>query len=1379
MSGKKIIKPGSIQPSNPPNLPKTGLRKIQGEKIDQHIKSPVTELVTGKIPIYPKRFEIDMLRPRDLLLLHFSFRNLKRLADSETGNVNLVPIKPADESYIVVTFPPQSIEEEALFEKAIPEPIPVEPPDPDAGKPSETPTNATTRMRSRLSGTSRLVFKLPKDSKPIEFTIEGLLSALKELPLVVAATAKPPESEEAIQAWKVKPGLHDKIKAKWALNKSGFQPAVAKTKQVSAQYAVNRTAIAHAQAVFHAEKDLIFTEISQVKDSIFSEAALGALGALQPKLNPPTALETALETPFRLILSPNRHAAWVHAVSEVVSVRRRYFPASALQFHSDLSSLIAEDDILHTSIEGQSDKIEAPKISTKSKEVKAKKKLTPAEMAKVDPNLEGVFKPAFKDTDWVELWHTRLATRQTDSSVTEDQNDPMKAVRAIWAKDAGFLRQYESGEALDAPQPFPNDASDNRYRTPLDSADRYNFVHLSANYRLKNAITKKPYKPRAIPTRQMMLTSLGSWLNLRGAWDPTPQGLEVEEWRHISTLARDHYVRVVYRGFLFPFGHRASLVKVTERKFHNDLQGNPAYLRQRMFIVIREPEKTYIPMDVANSDGKQFDLAFPFTRVKITTLVTPLLADPSYSDIGEKSRQLFRPVEGSTDKDFRFHVIATDLEGREVEFSTPMNFVGKAINDLNFGTFAEAEMARYLMKMTQWDFTGIQPEGLVATPPQNAPADPAELSGQHVSYAPSQIQGDTAFNTEKIWFGAQIPEMDAFSQLQQIYSLDIPRFYPRLEFASARIPAIKHLARNEGIAKFSFPSNYLKNGFGGPNTGEVFAQLVDSTLDLDFSSQGQRSGGLLTPNMQINGLSRNLGPVGGELDQLDDISGGTFDPEKFFAGKMPMLFGAIDLWRIIDAIGGPPQFISQALSPLQSLSDKITTLYDQLEGLGNAADELKTAISTAIDRIADLLAPPEPPPADPWGDLKTALEAVQTKIQPVLDALNQTDVSASIRIPLETALNSLNDTLGNVTDLIPVLQTAMQALTEQKITLDWNTPLISWPTSSPGPIFDAHNGNGKLYLHAELDAKSTNSGGPVFLISCGLKDFSLNLIGNEGITQFIVLNFDKIEFVLGSKQKADVNVEFGGIEFVGVLSFVEALKTLIPLDGFSDPPGLDITEEGITGSLSLALPNLTFGVFSLTNMSLAAGFSIPFIGDPLSVWFAFCTRDNPFCLTVAMFGGGGFFSITLQPNGLKCLEASFEFGASLTMDIGVASGGIYAMAGIYFKMEMNSTTGDLDATLTGYFRMGGFLSVLGIISISIELYLELTYESATGKCTGRATLTIEVEVLFFSVSVEITAEREFSGSNGDPSFAELMAPYPDPFDGHEVDPWLVYCEAFA
>ena len=129
------------------------------------------------------------------------------------------------------------------------------------------------------------------------------------------------------------------------------------------------------------------------------------------------------------------------------------------------------------------------------------------------------------------------------------------------------------------------------------------------------------------------------------------------------------------------------------------------------------------------------------------------------------------------------------------------------------------------------------------------------------------------------------------------------------------------------------------------------------------------------------------------------------------------------------------------------------------------------------------------------------------------------------------------------------------------------------------------------------------------------------------------------------------------------------MRDLIPLDGFSDPPFLDITPQGIDAGFSLALPNVAIGVFNLSNLSLGAGFTVPFIGQPLRVRFNFCTREQPFMLTVSLFGGGGFFGITLDPRGIQILEAAFEFGAAISIDFGVASGGVYVMAGIYFRME--------------------------------------------------------------------------------------------------------------
>ena len=117
------------------------------------------------------------------------------------------------------------------------------------------------------------------------------------------------------------------------------------------------------------------------------------------------------------------------------------------------------------------------------------------------------------------------------------------------------------------------------------------------------------------------------------------------------------------------------------------------------------------------------------------------------------------------------------------------------------------------------------------------------------------------------------------------------------------------------------------------------------------------------------------------------------------------------------------------------------------------------------------------------------------------------------------------------------------------------------------------------------------------------------------------------------------------------------------------------------------------------------------------------------------------------------VEGSIEFGANFCLDLGVASGAVHAMAGIYFQLA--GSTSDL----TGFIDIGGEVSVLGIVSISIDLNISLSWQhsSAGNVIEGRATLTVSVHVLFFSASVQLSVERSFSAGSGDPDFGQVLS----------------------
>jgi len=315
-----------------------------------------------------------------------------------------------------------------------------------------------------------------------------------------------------------------------------------------------------------------------------------------------------------------------------------------------------------------------------------------------------------------------------------------------------------------------------------------------------------------------------------------------------------------------------------------------------------------------------------------------------------------------------------------------------------------------------------------------------------------------------------------------------------------------------------------------------------------------------------------------------------------------------------------------------------------------------------------------------------------------------------------------------------------------------------------------HGGTTVLDVNGRIEKQVVLTGPadpPTFEFSGTLNAFRV------GVLKSVFVNFVLFGFTTKSGQKPDVTVQLDPaqpIEFAGDLEFVEELRKAIPPDLFGDGPSLDITATGVRAGFAIALPPIAVGVFALKDVSLGAGLTLPFTDGKPALDFNVSTRERPFLLSVSIFGGGGFFHLQLDTAGMKELEAAFEFGVTASLDLGVASGSVHMMAGIYFALVRQDPSNDYKATLSGYLRVGGSMSVLGLITVSVEFNLSFTYDSATDKAYGRATLTVEVEVAFFSASVELTVERGFGGQDGDPKFVEAFTSAPV---------WKEYATAFA
>lgn len=618
----------------------------------------------------------------------------------------------------------------------------------------------------------------------------------------------------------------------------------------------------------------------------------------------------------------------------------------------------------------------------------------------------------------------------------ELENDADVATRALWARGMDPALRF-----LDADGSVENAAFDAPFPGSLESNDRRELVAMSSFYglaamrRLIPADSKPPvlkligqalgltdtepaqwkddpngmvFVPRVpyeylkeqgggqIPQQGVMLARpferfrlrMGRAADMDAFWKGEPPAplpadpffnpaFTLERYSHRTVQGRDVFVEVIYKGFLFPLGHRAALIKVSYRDykaFQNQPGGDPtAYLVQELYVVCNKPRKHF------RAYQQPFDARdFPCESITMLTTKTGKLAYPNVSDYpgprdgSRPAGKIFWPrLAGSNQR----VIFKYQIDDQNEPCESPLLFVDNA--------------AAHDWPSMQNLVTGYS-------------ADP-DLSLRTVShanalrrYAPETRRGQCSFKTRS-WLlaargrfshadGNQSFSMDAFMEGQ-----DQPPFYPFVESATVNVEAVERLTGQPGLfIETAFNARYVEHGFSGAhNPSEVYIDVISQGVYLNGSNTPGATGGLASMAALLAGLSRKIGPVGGKPapsvpdrrlaaaaagplpggpverhNQMGSALNGGFDPLEFLDNAM--LLGCIPLKEVCKAalIASAPKLLEQArhgvAAAAASVDDQMRALRvilrDALDAVQLTIRDCRDAIEKALHALDTALA---------------------------------------------------------------------------------------------------------------------------------------------------------------------------------------------------------------------------------------------------------------------------------------------------------------------------------------------------------------------------------------------------------------------------------------
>lgn len=514
------------------------------------------------------------------------------------------------------------------------------------------------------------------------------------------------------------------------------------------------------------------------------------------------------------------------------------------------------------------------------------------------------------------------------------------------------------------------------------------------------------------------------------------QGFALQSFNSKYTTGHLNQLITVESGFLLPLGVPASFVSVARRNIAEGFSDDDgvSFIHTHNFIVCDNEWKSY-PAVYQPYDGR----GFPANRVQMLTSITPNLdRDNSHAKVHKKLATseafwviLDEKVAGKT--------------GQPFVFSWRTNDASKVTSELVFLSYSTINDPNKLAMVK----TGYNSSDTRRRTAQLGSVRHQYAQTEYTSCTSDQNfkpqKGSTSFDTLAWVMGLQgrvglSAKEENFKIDGRMVAVNQVPLYPKLDSASIRLQTIAAISgENAGISEVEYYENYLVHGFNNieitKNNGEIFLLVKDINSELKVSAQSNAVGGFAGPHINVGGLSRSNGLIGGKKSEqfttsnpefsIEEALNGNYNPKEFLPNGLIL---GIELNQLIENIvstnfANAPVLRETAEYGLRSIFDVVQNiaqrLYDLLYGSGKVAAEVESLITKFKEQTGHSFDRYYPNLNQAWVPFKSANGDVGSALNEIIDAGHASEVSSDLN-QLYEQINGLVRAIGRfLIDPIP------------------------------------------------------------------------------------------------------------------------------------------------------------------------------------------------------------------------------------------------------------------------------------------------------------------------------------------------------------------------